>query len=25
LKVIEGVRTDECVALYATSAIELTR
>jgi tRNA(adenine34) deaminase len=25
LKVIEGVRSAECVALYATSAVELTR
>ena len=25
LTVIEGVRTSECIALYATSAVELTR
>jgi len=25
LKVIEGVRSAECIALYATSAVELTR
>jgi hypothetical protein len=25
LTVIEGVRTAECIALYATSTVELTR